>query len=81
MDEVLIGREILLEEQASPNYRYRQVRWRRTGEVRWEVLDGSSNHPVLTDLADRDEALRVVRGLERVGQQLEQAFPGHVLIH
>lgn len=81
MSRAWIGREVLAEEQASPNYRFRQVRWRRTGEVRWEVLDASSDQIVLSDLADRDEALRVVKGLERVGQRLDRALPGHVSIH
>lgn len=77
----MIGREILHEEQASANYLFREVRWRRTGAVRWEVVDANSARTVVADLADRDEALRVVRGLERLSQRLEGGLPGHVLIH
>lgn len=77
----MIGREILVEEEASPNYRLRQVRRRRTGEVSWEVLDGASGHTVVGGLATRDEALRIVRGWERLSQKIEGGLEGHILIN
>ncbi len=77
----LIGREILTEEQASPNYRMREVRLRRTGEVLWEVIDGNSGVVVVTGLAQREEALRVVRAWERLSQRLPGGLEGHVVTH
>jgi len=76
-----IGREVLFEEQASPNYRLRQVEHRRTKAVSWEVVDANSGVAVTTGMADRDEALRVVRGWERLSQKLEGGLAGHVLVH
>jgi len=81
IDEGAIGREVLVDEEASPNYRLQQVRWRRTGDVRWEVVDANSGLAVATGLADRAEALRVVRGWERLSQKLEGGLAGHVLVH
>jgi hypothetical protein len=77
----MIGREILHDEEASPNYRFCQVRHRRTGEVTWEVVESAAGVAVATGLADRDEALRVVRGWERLSQRLEGGLPGHLLVH
>jgi len=77
----VIGREVLFEEQASANYRLRQVEYRRTGQVAWEVVDANSGVAVATGIADRDEALRVVRGWERLSQRLEGGLAGHVLVH
>jgi hypothetical protein len=77
----MIGREILFEEAASPNYRMRQVQQRRTGEVTWEVVDAATGFAVATGLASRDEALRIVRGWERLSQKLEGGLEGHVLVH
>jgi hypothetical protein len=77
----MIGREILFEEDASPNYRLREVQRRRTGEVTWEVVDAASGVAVATGLANRDEALRIVRGWERLSQKLEGGLEGHVLVH
>ncbi|MBP1685515.1 MAG: hypothetical protein H6Q33_1658 [Deltaproteobacteria bacterium] len=77
----MIGRQILEDEEASPNYRIRQVQHRRTGEVSWEVVESASGVAVATGLADRDEALRVVRGWERLSQRLDGGLPGHVLVH
>lgn len=77
----MIGREILSEEQASPNYRMRRVCQRRTGAVTWEVIEAASGAPVATGLVDREEALRIVRGWERLSQKLEGGLEGHVLVH
>ncbi len=77
----MIGREILCEEEASPNYRMRAVQRRRTGETSWEVLEASSGLTVATGLRDRDEALRVIRGWERLSQKLEGGLAGHVRVH
>lgn len=77
----MIGREILCEEQASPNYRLRQVRRRRTQETSWEVVEADSGTAVATGLMDREEALRLVRGWERLSQRLEGGLPGHVLVN
>jgi hypothetical protein len=77
----MIGREILSEEAASANYRMREVRGRRTGEVTWEVVDANSGVAVATGLANREEALRVVRGWERLSQKLEGGLAGHVWVH
>jgi hypothetical protein len=77
----MIGRDVLQEEEASANYRLRQVQWRRTGEVSWEVVDANSGVAVATGLCSRDEALRVVRGWERLSQRLEGGLTGHVLVH
>lgn len=77
----MIGREVLFEEDASPNYRLREVQRRRTGEVTWEVVDAASGLPVATGLLNREEALRIVRGWERLSQKLEGGLEGHVLVH
>ena len=77
----MIGREVLFEEEASANYRLRQVQRRRTGEIFWEVLEMESQCPVAVGLPSRDEALRIVRGWERLHQRLEGGLPGHVLVH
>jgi hypothetical protein len=79
--DAMIGRETLFEEDASPNYRMREVQQRRTGDVTWEVVDAASGLAVATGLANRDEALRIVRGWERLSQKLEGGLDGHVLVH
>ena len=76
-----MGREVLTDEEASANYRVRQVRQRRTGEVSWEIVDTASGVAVVTGLGGRDEALRVVRGWERLSQKLDGGLPGHTLVH
>jgi hypothetical protein len=80
-EQRMIGREILFEEQASPNYRLRQVQRRRTGEVTWEVFEATAEVAVATGLASREEALRLVRGWERLSQRIEGGLAGHVLVH
>ena len=77
----MIGRAILHEEEASPNYRMREVQRHRTGEVSWEVVDATSGTTVATGLPNRDEALRIVRGWERLSQKLEGGLAGHILVH
>ena len=77
----MIGREILFEEEASPNYRLREVQRRRTGEVSWEVVEAASGLTVAAALADRDEALRIVRSWERLNQLIEGGLEGHVPVH
>ena len=77
----MIGREVLFEEEASANYRLREVRQRRTGERSWEVLEAASGLTVVGGLADRQEALRIIRGWERLSQKREGGLPGHVLVH
>lgn len=77
----MIGRDILFEEEASPNYRLREVRQRRTSDVTWEVVEAASGLAVATGLANRDEALRIVRGWERLSQKIEGGLEGHVLVH
>ena len=77
----IIGRQVLDDEEASPNYHIRQVQQRRTGELSWEVVDASTAVAVATGLSSRDEALRVVRGWERLSQRLEGGLAGHVLVH
>jgi hypothetical protein len=77
----MIGREVVFEEEASANYRLRQVKRRRTGEVSWEVVDANSGVAVATGIVDREEAVRVVRGWERLSQRLEGGLAGHVLVH
>lgn len=77
----MIGRDILFEEDASPNYRMREVQQRRTREVTWEVVDAATGLVVATGLANRAEALRIVRGWERLSQKLEGGLDGHVLVH
>ena len=77
----MIGREVLSEERASANYRMRQVRHRRTSEVTWEVVDVETGIAVVTGLADRDEALRLVRGWERLSQSIDGGLAGHKLLH
>mgnify|MGYP005838169425 CR=1 FL=1 len=76
-----IGRQVLSEERASPNYRMREVRMRRTGEVQWEVIDANTGVVVVTGLAQREEALRVVRAWERLSQRLPGGLEGHVVTH
>jgi len=80
-DDNPIGRDILDEEQASANYHLRQVQQRRTGDISWEVIEASSGVAVATGLASREEALRIVRGWERLSQKLEGGLAGHVLVH
>ena len=77
----MIGREVVVEEEASANYRLRQVQRRRTGEVTWEVIDANSGVTVATGIMNREEAVRVVRGWERLSQRLEGGLAGHVLVH
>lgn len=77
----MIGREVLFEEEASPNYRLRQVRHRRTELVTWEAIEASSGMTVAGGFADRQEALRVIRAWERLSQRLEGGLAGHVLVH
>ena len=81
MADLRIGRDVLREEQASPNYDVRQVKRRWTGEVCWEVLDRESGQTVVGGLADREEALRIVRGWERLSQRKEGGLAGHVTVH
>ena len=57
------------------------MRHRRTGEVSWEVVDANSGVAVATGIVNREEALRVVRGWERLSQKLEGGLAGHVLVH
>jgi hypothetical protein len=77
----MIGREILSDDEASPNYRMRQVRWRRSGDVTWEVAEAATGLTVVGGLANREEALRIIRGWERLSQNLEGGLPGHVLVN
>ena len=77
----MIGRDVLAEEQASANYLLRHVQHRRTSELSWEVVDAASQLPVATGLATRDEALRIVRGWERLSQRLEGGLDGHILLN
>lgn len=77
----MIGREILSDEEASANYRMREVRWRRTGEVWWEIVDSQTGAAVVTGLGDRDEALRAVRAWERLNTRLEEGLEGHRRVH
>jgi len=77
----MIGRDVLSDEQASANYRMREVRRRRTGEHSWEVVEAQSGLAVATGLASREEALRIVRGWERLSQRLEGGLEGHILVH
>jgi len=77
----VIGREILCEEEASANYVMREVRFRRTGEVSWEVIAADTGVTVACGLADRDEALRFIRGWEALSRRLEGGLPGHKLVH
>ncbi|MGH7822713.1 MAG: hypothetical protein ACREQ9_23390 [Candidatus Binatia bacterium] len=77
----MIGREVLFEEEASANYRLREVRQRRTGERTWEVLEAASGLTVVGGLADRHEALRIVRAWERLSQKIDGGLAGHVLVH
>jgi hypothetical protein len=80
MDD-MIGRDVLWAGRASANYFLRHVRRRRTGEQSWEVIDASSGVTVAAGFESRDEALRVVRGWERLSQELEDGLEGHVLVH
>lgn len=76
-----IGRDILSDEQASANYRLRQVRARATGSESWEVIDAASAAAVATGLSTREEALRIVRAWEKLNQRIEGGLPGHVVPH
>jgi len=77
----MIGRVVLHEERASANYWIRRVRRRRTAEESWEVLEAESRLTVATGLGDREEAVRMIRGWERLSQRLEGGLAGHVLLH
>jgi len=77
----MIGREILFEEQASANYKMVEVRHRRTGEVSWEVVEAETGVAVATGLVSREEALRIVRGWERLSQRIEGGLAGHILLN
>ncbi|GIW45339.1 MAG: hypothetical protein KatS3mg077_2621 [Candidatus Binatia bacterium] len=76
-----VGREILREEQASPNYRMRLIRWRRTAEEWWEVVDAHTQVVVASGLDQREEALRIVRGWERLSQKIPGGLEGHIVPH
>jgi hypothetical protein len=77
----MIGRTVMMAERASANYFLRQVRRRRTGEVSWEIVDAGSGVTVAAGFDSRDEALRVVRGWERLSQELEDGLEGHIVVH
>ena len=77
----MIGRTVMAAERASANYFLRQVRRRRTGEISWEIVDATSGVTVAAGFESRDEALRVVRGWERLSQQLEDGLEGHIRVH
>ena len=77
----MVGREILQDEEASANYRMREVQLRRTGEISWEVVESASGKLVATGLPSREEALRLIRGWERLSQKIEGGLPDHVLVH
>jgi hypothetical protein len=66
----MLGRVVVLEERVSANYRLRHVRRRRTGEETWEILEAGSDTTVIGGLPDREEALRIVSGWERLSQLL-----------
>jgi hypothetical protein len=76
----MIGRDILFEEVASANYVVRQVRCRRTGDTSWEVA-AAEGPTVASGLADREEALRFIRGWEALSRRLKGGLPGHKLFH
>jgi len=57
------------------------VRQRRTGVVTWEVVEAESGRAVVVGLASRDEALRVIRGWERLNLRLPGGLEGHRLVH
>jgi hypothetical protein len=77
----MIGRIVISTERASANYCLRQCRRRRTGEITWEVVERFSGTTIAAGLECREEALRVVRGWERLGQEVEGGFEGHISIH
>ncbi len=77
----MIGRRILSDEEASANYRLRQVELRRTSEVTWEVVEAESDRIVVSGLASHDEALRVIRGWEKLSLKLEGGLAGHRLLN
>lgn len=81
MSTTAIGREILSDEQASANYRMRQVRTRATAVESWEVVDATSAATVATGLSSREEALRLVRAWEQLNQRIEGGLPGHLVPH
>ncbi len=76
-----IGREVLRDEEVSANYRMREVRQRRTGAVTWEVIEAESGRAVVVGLGSRDEAVRVIRGWERLSLRLSGGLEGHRLVH
>lgn len=76
----MIGRETICAERASANYWMRCVRWRRTGEESWEIIDGHGA-AVATGLRDRDEALRQVKAWERLSLRIEGGLEGHQLLN
>lgn len=76
-----IGREVLQEEVASANYHLRLVRSRRTGDESWEVVDAHKAVAVVVGLATREEALRIVRGWERLSQRVPGGLEGHIVPH
>ncbi len=77
----MVGRKLLCEEEASANYRLRQVELRRTAEVSWEVVEAESRRVVVSGLGSREEALRIIRAWERLSLRLEGGLAGHRLLH
>lgn len=77
----MVGREILQDEEASPNYRLQEVRARHSNRVSWDIVAHASGKRVASGLTSRDEALRLIRGWERLSQKLEGGLPDHVLVH
>jgi hypothetical protein len=71
----------MMAERASANYFLRQVCRRRTEDVSWEIVDAGSGVTVAAGFDSRDEALRIVRGWERLSQQLENGLEGHIVVH
>jgi hypothetical protein len=81
MDDVPVSREVLGEKMASPHDHLGEVIRRRTGEVSWEILDRESRLTVVGGLPDREEALRNVRGWERLSQREEGGLEGRLTVH
>ena len=77
----MIGRTVMMAERASANYFLRQVRRLRTGEVTWEIVDATSGVTVAAGFDSREEALRVVRGWEHLGQDVESGLENRILVH
>ncbi len=76
-----IGKRDLHRERASANYFLRQVERRSSSEVSWEIVEADTGLTVLSGIADREEALRVIKAWEALSRKREKPLQNHRFVH